>query len=752
MNQPDLSHFSMLELFRMEVETQVTVLNDHLLALENQSGSSEEPAIAQRLEHLMRGAHSIKGAARIVNVEPAVRLAHVMEDCFVAAQKGAVVLDSAAVDVLLRGVDWWIELSHQTEPELPPWLAQQEAGLGELVGAIAALSTAATPASPPPTSPAEPQSPAPIATPSTSAAHTERVIRVNADRLNQLMALAGESLVEANWLLPFTDALGQLKQQQQQLSRLLESLEASLQPALSRSPASQQQFSQARQTAQNCQRLLGERLGELDQFSQRFTQLSENLYREVIASHMRPFADGIQGFPRLVRDLAKQLGKQVQLEIVGANTPVDRDILEKLEAPLTQMLRNAIVHGIAPPPERQAQGKPAIGTIRLEASHCAGMLSITVSDDGQGIELEHLRQAVVQKQLVAAALVHQLTAAELLEFLFLPGFSTADRVTEVAGRGVGLDIAKSMAQEVGGLLRVSTHPGQGLSFQFQLPLTLSVIRALLVEIAGEPYALGLARIDQVQMVSPEAIALNENHPYIVINEENISLVKAQQVLELPELNPEAPPELLPVVILSDNTHRYGMIVDRFLGEQDLVVRALDPRLGKVQDISAAAVTESGEPLLIIDVADLVRSIDQLISAGRLHELDHPASVQPTPQQKRVLVVDDSISVREMERKLLQNQGYQVDVAVNGMEGWNAVRLGNYDLLISDVDMPRMNGIELVQQVKQHPQLKSLPVIIVSYKDRQADRIAGLEAGADYYLTKSSFHDNSLLKAVADLIG
>jgi two-component system sensor histidine kinase and response regulator WspE len=345
----------------------------------------------------------------------------------------------------------------------------------------------------------------------------------------------------------------------------------------------------------------------------------------------------------------------------------------------------------------------------------------------------------------------QLSEAELLEFLFLPGFSTAEQVTEISGRGVGLDIAKTMVQDVGGLLRVQTELGKGTAFHFQLPLTLSVIRALLVEIGGEPYAFNLNRIDRVLMVQAKAIATTENQPYITVDGENISLVHALQILELPA-SPQDFKEELPVILLSDHTHRYAVIVERFLGERDLVVRPLDMRLGKVQDVSAAAIAENGQPILIVDVADLVRTIDKLVTGGDVERLQNSISNAVETKTKRVLVVDDSITVREMERKLLQNQGYHVDVAVNGMEGWNSARSGDYDLIITDIDMPRMNGIELVQHLKSQPQLKTIPIIIVSYKDREEDQLAGLDAGADYYLTKSSFHDNSLINAVVDLIG
>ena len=789
----DLGDLSMLDLFRMEVETQVGLLNNTLLEIENQP-NSDEVAIAKQLEDLMRAAHSIKGAARIVGLDPAVKVAHVMEDCFVAAQKGQIHLNHDHIDVLLGGVDWFTQVHHFPAADLPQWLGQQSETITELVTTIAALLTAPSPSpsassssspSPPPASSSPPSFSSPRQAPPSSSLSTapsltslspsspppaspslannnnnqnghtatsvenssDRVVRVSARNLNRLMALAGESVVEANWLQPFTDSMLHLKRQQQSLSRLLDQL----QEEVTVSFLAEQQLLEAQKTAQDCYILLSERLGNLEQFSRRFIQRSDDLYQEVIASHMRPFADGVHGFPRMVRDLAKQSGKLVKLEILGQTTQVDRDILEKLEVPLTHMLQNAIAHGIEPPEQRQQLGKPETGTIRLEASHRAGMLSITVSDDGRGIGIEDLRQRVIQKHLTTPDLATQLSEAELMEFLFLPGFSTAAQVTEMAGRGVGLDIAKNMVQEVGGLLRAVSHPGKGLTFHFQLPLTLSVIRALLVEISGEPYAFGLNRIDQVLIVNSQDIAISENRPYIVVNNENIHLVKAQQVLELTEVT-DASPSTFPVVILSDYTHRYGVIVDRFLGERDLVVRSLDPRLGKIKDISAAALTEEGHPLLIIDVADFVRSIDQFISGGDVRILNQQSTSNRRMQQKRVLVVDDSITVREMERKLLQNRGYQVDVAVNGMEGWNTVRSDHYDLVISDIDMPRMNGIELVRHIKNHSHLKTTPVIIVSYKDRQEDQIAGLEAGADYYLTKSSFHDNSLLNAVVDLIG
>jgi len=764
-----LADTSMLELFRLEVEAQVTILTNGLLALETQ------PESAHELEALMRAAHSIKGAARIVGMDAAVGLAHVMEDCFVAAQNQTLILGADSIDVLLRGVDLLQSFSQIRSTDLADWLAKNNSQIESVRQAVAAIQSTKTPEIElTPTSPfvpvahnstvvvqAEPVKVAvtppteeavdSVEPPVAAASHqvgSDRVVRVSAENLNRMMGLAGESLIEANWLPPFAEELMLLKSRQVDLAESLEKLQQDTLLNTELHEDDRALLDTARRQEQECRDLLGTRLIQLEEFIRRTANLSDRLYREVITSHMRPFEDGVQGFARMVRDIARQLNKQVKLDIIGKSTPVDRDILTKLEAPLTHILRNAVDHGLELPEDRITAGKPAFGTVRLEAFHRGGMLAITVTDDGKGIDPELLRQRVSEKKLAPREVAAKMTHVELMEFIFLPGFSMAKQVTELSGRGVGLDIVKSMAHEVGGTVRATSAPGKGLSFHFQLPLTLSVVRTLLVEISGEAYAFPLSRIDKIVNLSKSELSMAENRQYFTQDNKNIGLIPAHQVLDLP---PSSPADTLWVVLLSDSSTTYGLVVDRCLGERELVVRPLDHRLGKVQDISAAALMGDGSVVLIVDVSDLVRSMNNLLDAGRLAKVGNnkAATVNTT---KRVLVVDDSITVREMERKLLQNRGYSVDVAVDGMEAWNTIRASPYDLVISDIDMPRMNGIQLLEQIKRHPRLKSIPVIVVSYRDREEDRIQGLEAGADYYLTKSSFHDDTLIQAVVDLIG
>ncbi|MEG3880787.1 hybrid sensor histidine kinase/response regulator [Microcoleus sp. herbarium7] len=789
---------SMLNLFLGEVEAQSILLIQTLLSFKN------NPDEYLDLDFLVKSAHLIKGAARIVQFNEVVKLARAIEDTFTALQKHKASLNISQIDNLLAGVEFLVNMLEIPVLEIEKWLAERDAEIDNLVAAItlisegaknqqAAIAAAVNSQNSAKKTSSETTLPPELKSKNNSARATEnngqisptgnstavtveersakmasgksatsnlrenaqkakagdRVVRVNAENLNRIMGLAGESLVEAKWLQPFADSLLKLRSHQGQLYNLLEKLQESLSDSVL-DQRSEDYLGTARKKANDCRHILSDRLNELELFARRSANLSDRLYREVIASNMRPFADGVPAFPRMLRDLARQLGKQVKFEVFGKSTQVDRDILEKLEAPLTHILRNALDHGIELPEARLAALKPAEGTIRLEAAHRGGMLSITVSDDGRGIEPEKLRQKIVNKGMVSAEMAAKLTEPELMDFLFLPGFSTASQVTEISGRGVGLDIVQSMVQEVGGILRATSVPGKGMSFHLQLPLTLSVIRTLLVEISGEPYAFPLTRIDRIVMVDTAQISIAENRQYFSLDNQNIGLVTAYQVLEL------APPphklDLLPVIVVSDRSSSYGLAVDKFLGERDLVVRPLDPRLGKVADISAAAFMEDGSPVLIVDVEDLVRSTDKLLTESRLQKVSQTAQIAGSTTRKRVLVVDDSITVREVERKLLENQGYEVEIAVNGMDGWNALRTGHFELVITDVDMPRMTGIELVSQIKNHSGLKSIPVIIVSYKDREEDRIRGLEVGADYYLTKSSFHDDTLLNAVVDLIG
>jgi two-component system sensor histidine kinase and response regulator WspE len=307
-----------------------------------------------------------------------------------------------------------------------------------------------------------------------------------------------------------------------------------------------------------------------------------------------------------------------------------------------------------------------------------------------------------------------------------------------------------MVRQLRGGVRMQQRQGEGSTFYLEVPLTLSVVRSLVVEVGGEAYALPLAHIERMTRLQAEDIVQLEGRQHFWSEGQHVGLIAASQILQRPEGKPSD--NGIPVVLIRDRDSLFGLVVERFIGERTLVVMPLDPRLGKVQDVSAGALLDDGTPVLILDVEDMLHSVAKLLGSGRLERVDRNARQLAGSKRKRVLVVDDSLTVRELERKLLLSRGYDVAVAVDGMDGWNALRAEHFDLLITDIDMPRMDGIELVTLVRRDSRLQSLPVMVVSYKDREEDRRRGLDAGADYYLAKASFHDEALLDAVVDLVG
>ncbi len=461
----DLRNLPMLELFRVEVESQTAILTSGLLELERGQGAPGQ------LEILMRAAHSFKGAARIVDLPAAVRVAHAMEDCFALAQHGKLALGQSEIDVLFRGVDLLLQISKHTEEKPALWETDHAGEIRQFLSALEKLAPGAqtlTPASEPAAAPTEPLAPAgeavayqpghsSLPAPSESGLSgpgsqvvatrrieaSERVVRVTAANLNRLLGLAGESLVESRWLRPFAASLQRLKRQHAEMSEKLDDIRQRSSEPDSSGLAQDQLVELARKVA-GCQQFLSDRLQELDLFERRSAQLSQRLYLEVLRTRLRPFSDGVRHFPRMVRDLAQAVGKKARLEIVGENTPVDRDILERLESPLVHLLRNAVDHGCETPEQRQRAGKSPEGTIRLEARHSAGMLLVTVADDGDGVDPERVREMILRRKLAAPTVAERLTEPELLEFLFLPGFTLKETVTEISGRGVGLDVVQNM--------------------------------------------------------------------------------------------------------------------------------------------------------------------------------------------------------------------------------------------------------------------------------------------------------------------
>ncbi len=784
----NLGGFSMFDLYKAEAEQHGRALSDGLVALEN----ATDPSL---VEPLMRAAHSIKGAARIVGFEQVVTLAHAMEDCLVRLQRAQEPIVPARVDQLLKGTDLLVQSAQVAEADVPAWNTAHAAAIADLASQLQQPAAAPTttmpqvpalpqvqPETPPtasssaspsttsngprsaadilqgrpalPTSgpaPAAPAAAAPLpsavsthaAPPPTAASTTtkpvagESSVMVRSRNLDRLMRLSGEGMVEARRLEAMQARLRAIRTRERSLEDLFDRRRQ-------RQDVSDLDLEQAHAAIRNEVALLE---ADLQAHLRRTEELSTTLHHEAIDCRMRPFGDACLTIPRTVRDLARSLDKDASARLEGQSVSVDRDILRKLEAPLTHLVRNALDHGIESRAERAGSGKRAQATLRVSASHQAGMLVVEIADDGRGIDLGRLRAKIIERNLSTPELVARMSDRELTDFLFLPGFSTAKAVTDLSGRGVGLDVVQTTVHEVGGSVEVQTELGRGTTFRMRLPVTLSVLRAAIVSIGGEPYAMPLARMERIDRLDHDALEHVEGRLAARVNDEVIGLVRGDELLGVPG---DAQSGALAVVSLRTRQRTLGVIVDGFLGEEDVVVQPLDERLGTVPHVSSASVRQSGELVLILDADAMAIDATRRLDEGTLRGAA-AGSEDARSRRHRVLVVEDSLTVREVERQMLTRAGYMVDVAVDGLDGWNALQRERYDLVLSDVDMPRMNGLELVRRIRADRKLASVPVVMVSYKDREEDRLAGLEAGATAYLTKGAFHDRTLLDTVADLI-
>ncbi len=729
---------TLLAAFREDAAVQLASLQEGVLALES------NPTRPDLLEKVMRAAHSLKGAARVLNLRAMLDVAHALEDAFVSAQRGVAKFGQDELDVFLASVDALSACAAAAVANGGNVEDAELANLQRLVDPLRAIAEGR---------PHERLAPVAVAAPVSRDSGTDRVsdgadrvVRVSAEMADRILGLAGEAVVEAQRVAPAIGALTELRIKQLEIIDLARSLVGAARSAgVGEGVASL--LAELAGNVSECQQLVTRSAVLLDEHARRGTDLAARLYDGVLVSRMRPLRDRTSGLPRMVRDLSRQLGKRVTYVTRGEETLVDRDVLERLEAPIGHLVRNSVDHGIEGPEQRVAAGKPENGTIALEATQARGAVRVELRDDGRGVDRARVIERARARGLLAASMAEKLRDEDILDLLFLPGFSTAREVTDVSGRGVGLDVVRRVLDELGGTVRITSTEGRGTSFVLEAPLTRSVLRCLLVRISDEVYALPLGRVDRVLRLGRDDVHALEGREYVVVDGRNIGVVRASDGLGLDASTRSG--DGLAALVLSGADGQHALVVEAFLGEEDLVVRRLDARLQGVQHVMAASTLQDGTLVLIVDVDDLLRSVDVLLARGGQRAVASDVTVQP---RKHVLVVDDSVTVREAERQLLTARGYLVSVAVDGAEAWNAVRTSKYDLVVTDIDMPRMNGIELVTAIKGDPHLAALPVVVVSYKDREEDRLRGLQAGADAYLKKGSFDDRALMEIVTNLIG
>jgi two-component system chemotaxis sensor kinase CheA len=648
----------------------------------------------------------------------------------------------------------------------PPVPASVRAGPADPVSVPVAVPVLAVPVAPkPPPAPSGAAAGTPVSDPGAAAPVRQpaTTVRVETQRLDDLLRWSGELSVaqvrigrrlaelrklSGRWDDASNDLLA--------LRLLVPDLERGSREALRRLPALLDRVTQDTRSAVES---LGAWITATDEESSRLEQVTEELESGIRATRLLPLGSLFGLLQRSTRALARELGKEVSVVIEGGETGADKQIVDEIKDPLMHLLRNAVDHGLEPPEQREQRGKPGVGTIRLRAYQTGTSLVIVVEDDGRGIDLEAVRRSAIRRGLYTAADLRDWSPAQLRLLIFEPGFSTRAEVSDISGRGVGMDVVRANVERLKGTIELDSEPGRGSSVRLRLPRTVTTTHALIIQVAGQPYALPVDYVEVARDISLDELFTVEGRDTLLHAGEPLPITRMADLLELAAhgggARQEEPGGKQPCLVLSVGGDRFGVLVDRLIEEQEVVLKPLGAVLRRVRNISGATNLGTGEVCIVLNPADLQRSLARLRSSGlsRAARPETPASDpnRPDPNRPRsVLLADDSITVRTQIRRVLEGGGYLVTAAVDGQDALERLRQGRFDALVSDVEMPNLTGLELVTAVRRDPALAGLPVVLVTTLTSDEDRKRGFEAGASAYLPKPAFDQRELLETLRTL--
>jgi len=519
----------------------------------------------------------------------------------------------------------------------------------------------------------------------------EQTIRVDVKRLDQLMNLIGELVLAKNRLIKIYNDVEE--------------------------------------------RYEGEKfLEELNQVVSSISIVTTDLQIAVMKTRMLPIGKVFNKFPRLVRDLARELGKKVRLIIEGEDTELDKSIIEEIGDPLVHMIRNAIDHGIEPPEERRKLGKPEEGTIWLRAYNEGNMIVIEIKDDGRGMDPEVLKRKAIEKGIITPQEAENMSDKEAFMLIFKPGFSTASKITNVSGRGVGMDVVKTNIEKLNGIIEVDSVLGKGTTFKLKIPLTLAIIQALLVASQEDLFAVPLSNVIETVRIVEEDIYTIEGRSVLKLRDEVLPLVNMADIFNIEKIL--MPEKYLYVVILGLGATKIGLIVDRFIGQEEIVIKSLGEFLKGLPGIAGATIRGDGRVTLIVDVASLMKLAKDTHNKKLVTDsLKEAKKKKEKPEDYNVMIVDDSAMDRKIMREALKELGVNIIEAKDGLEALNMLKQNDIDAMLIDIEMPRMDGYTLAQEIRKYNKYRKLPLIAVTSRATKADRVRGVEVGMDEYITK-----------------
>ena len=702
---------------------------DHLARLgEGLAALDAGRADPEGVNALFRSAHTIKGSSRMLRLASITEIAHRLEDVLGAMRDGSLAYSAPLGQLLYRALDQLADLVDR--------LAQggDGASLPAPDGALCqALAQAAGPAAPGEEAPAAPAEPIESAEPPAAAVaapeprlQAAETVRVRLSKLDELIKLMGEVV----------SSHARMRERLADIHALERSLAASLGDG-------------AAQGLRQFARLLKDDV-------QAQEALMDELHDKTLLMRMLPLAIVLEPAARLVRELARSVGKQVECSIGGTEIELDRQLIDKLSDPIIHLIRNAIDHGIELPAARAAVGKPAQGRLRLSARQDGGWVVIEVADDGGGIPVAAVREKAVKKGLLSAEKAAALTDQEAIDLIFLPGFSTSSIITDLSGRGVGMDVVRqTVLDELQGAVGIETRPGQGTTFSLRLPMSLAMMRVLLVQAHGLPWGFTAQHVVELQRVPAQALMQVAERQVVIVRNEFVPVVPLAELLRVPA--PAAPaggpgaqerhPGLL-LVVLQVRSEKIAVQVDGLLDERDMVIKPLPPHLRKLPLVSGMVITGRNEMVNVLHAPALLEQARRLRGQG----VQAGAAAHASATPYRVLVVDDSLNTREIEKDVLQAYGYHVTLAEDGVDGLRKAMEGEFDAILTDVEMPHMDGFTLTARLREEDRYRDTPIVIITSREKEEDKRRGMQVGADAYIVKGDFDQNNLVETLRTLLG
>lgn len=705
---------------------------DHLNQMASGLADLEQGANAEQVNHLFRSAHTLKGSSRMLKLESITQVAHSLEDVLSALRDQRLTMSPEVSRLLYQGVDTLTDqIEALADDRQVAALTEQQQAFCQRLSAVAEnpelLNTK--------TEPSEVTNKA--VTPDKKVATAQPVlkandtVRIKLNKLEELIKLMGELVSNHASMRELVARTRQLNQQAQ--TQVAEALESKAQVQFA---VEMQQFSQAiRETV----------LTQED--------LMQELHDKTLQMRMLPLGIVLDSAARLVRDMARSLEKDVECRIHGSEIELDRQMIDQLADPVIHLLRNALDHGIESPAERQKQSKSARGLIKITARQDAGWVVITISDDGAGLSLDAIRDKALKKGLVTEADLAEMNKQEITDLIFQPGFSTSTMITEVSGRGVGMDVVKrSIVDELQGVISLQTALGEGTDITLRLPLSLAKMRVLLIRAAGHELGFTAQYIAELLSVPKASLIKVADRNAVIIRNEFVPVVRLADLIELPKRNSLArkssnsPDNDLLLLVIRVHTEKLALIIDELVDERDLVIKQLPEHLHKNTLISGMVTTGHNALTSLLHVPYLLEKARKV--RGSTKEL---TGSEKEKIRKRILVVDDSLNTREIERDVLEAWGYHVTLAEHGQDGLDKARAEVFDAILTDVEMPIMDGFTLTAQLREEEAYKDTPIIIITSREKESDRRRGIEVGADAYIVKGSFDQNSLVDTLKILL-